>query len=228
MHLLLLEDDLMLGNSMQKALKLAGFQVTWLRQGETVARQVQEHDYDALLLDLGLPGTDGMTVLQQLRQAGSDVPVLIVSARQTVDDRIGGLNGGADDYITKPFDLNELLARVHALIRRRQGRSQPQLNLGTLSLDPIKREVRLRGQVLDLSTREYDLLHHLMQRPGAVLSREQLEARLYGWHEDVNSNAVEVHLHHLRRKVGSDWIKNVRGVGYKLVDASVACSQSTP
>ena len=161
-------------------------------------------------------------VLQRLRKGGDHLPVLIVSARHTVEDRIGGLNLGADDYITKPFDLNELIARLHALIRRNQGRSQPLLHCGALQLDPIRREASLAGQALELSQREFDLLEHLMERPGAVLSREQLEARLYGWQEEVASNAIEVHLHHLRRKLGSSWIKNVRGVGYKLVDASGA------
>ncbi|MEO0003593.1 MAG: hypothetical protein RLZZ22_1285 [Pseudomonadota bacterium] len=221
MRLLLAEDDDMLGSSMQKALKLAGFQVDWVRDGAAVLSTVAD-GHDALLLDLGLPGLDGLQVLQALRQRGQHLPVLIVSARQTVEDRISGLNRGADDYITKPFDLNELIARLHALIRRNQGRSQPVLNFGALQLDPIRREAWLAGQGLELSQREFDLLEHLLERPGTVLSREQLEARLYGWQEEVASNAIEVHLHHLRRKLGSDWIKNVRGVGYKLVDASAA------
>ncbi len=222
MRLLLAEDDDMLGSSMQKALKLAGFQTDWVKDGAAVLTAASTASYDALLLDLGLPGIDGLQVLQSLRQRGNHLPVLIVSARQTVQDRIGGLNCGADDYITKPFDLNELVARLHALIRRNQGRSQPVLNCGALVLDPIRREARLSGQPLELSQREFDLLEHLMEHPGAVLSREQLESRLYGWQEEVASNAIEVHLHHLRRKLGSDWIKNVRGVGYKLVDASAA------
>lgn len=222
MRLLLAEDDDMLGSSMHKALKLAGFQVSWVKDGPAVLSTAGSGSFDALLLDLGLPEMDGLQVLKSLRQRGNHLPVLIVSARQTVDDRIGGLNLGADDYITKPFDLNELVARLHALIRRNQGRSAPLLHCGTLQLDPIRREASLAGQPLDLSQREFDLLEHLMERPGAVLSREQLESRLYGWQEEVASNAIEVHLHHLRRKLGSSWIKNVRGVGYKLVDASSA------
>lgn len=222
MRLLLAEDDAMLGSSMQQALKLAGFQVSWVKDGPAVLDAAATGNHDALLLDLGLPGLDGLQVLKSLRQRGHDLPVLIVSARQTVEDRIGGLNLGADDYITKPFDLNELIARLHALIRRNQGRSQPLLHCGALQLDPIRREASLAGQALELSQREFDLLEHLMERPGTVLSREQLEARLYGWQEEVASNAIEVHLHHLRRKLGSSWIKNVRGVGYKLVDASGA------
>jgi len=222
MRLLLAEDDAMLGASMHKALKLAGFQVDWVRDGPTALARSRAEPYDALLLDLGLPGQDGLQVLQALRQGANHLPVLIVSARNTVEDRIGGLNVGADDYITKPFDLQELIARIHALIRRNQGRSQPQLVVGALQLDPIRREARLAAQPLELSQREFDLLQHLMERPGAVLSREQMEERLYGWQEEVASNAIEVHLHHLRRKLGSDWIKNVRGVGYKLVDATPA------
>jgi len=218
MRLLLAEDDAMLGTSMHKALKMAGFHVDWVRDGLAAQKAVREQPYDALLLDIGLPQLDGLQVLQQMRKSGQHLPVLIVSARNTVDDRIGGLNYGADDYITKPFDLNELIARIHALIRRNKGRSQPTLAVGTLSLDPIRREALLDGQALDLSQREFDVLHHLMEHPGAVLSREQLEQRLYGWQEEVASNAIEVHLHHLRRKLGSTWIKNVRGVGYKLVD----------
>ena len=220
MRLLLAEDDAMLGSSMQQALKLAGFQVSWVKDGPAVLETAGAQTHDALLLDLGLPGLDGLQVLRSLRQRGHHLPVLIVSARQTVEDRIGGLNLGADDYITKPFDLNELIARLHALIRRNQGRSQPLLHCGALQLDPLRREASLAGQALELSQREFDLLEHLMERPGTVLSREQLEARLYGWQEEVASNAIEVHLHHLRRKLGSSWIKNVRGVGYKLVDAS--------
>lgn len=218
MRLLLAEDDTMLGTSMHKALKLAGFHVDWVRDGVAAQKAVHEQSFDALLLDIGLPQLDGLQVLQQMRKGGQHLPVLIVSARNTVDDRITGLNVGADDYITKPFDLNELIARIHALIRRNKGRSQPTLTVGALSLDPIRREARLDGQALDLSQREFDVLHHLMEHPGAVLSREQLEQRLYGWQEEVASNAIEVHLHHLRRKLGSNWIKNVRGVGYKVID----------
>ena len=214
----------MLGSSMHQALKLAGFQVDWVRDGPAVLEATRDQIYAALLLDLGLPGRDGLQVLRVLRQGGNHLPVLIVSARQTVEDRIGGLNGGADDYITKPFDLNELIARLHALIRRNQGRSQPTLRVGALQLDPIRREARLGDSPIEFSQREFDLLQHLMERPGAVLSREQLEERLYGWQEEVASNAIEVHLHHLRRKLGSDWIKNVRGVGYKIVDATPANS----
>lgn len=222
MRILLVEDDAMLGAGMQKALKLVNFQVDWVRDGLAAETAVHQQRYDAMLLDIGLPQMDGLEVLQKLRKANDHLPVLIVSARHTVQDRIGGLNAGADDYIIKPFDLDELVARLHALIRRNQGRSQPVLQAGVLSLDPVRREAHLAGQPLDLSQREFDLLHHLMERPGSVLSREQLERRLYGWQDEVASNAIEVHLHHLRRKLGVDWIRNVRGVGYKLVDASAS------
>lgn len=209
----------MLGHGMVQALTLARFQVDWVRDGLT-AQQTWRKGYDALLLDLGLPHADGLQLLASLRSAGSDVPVLVVSARDAVSDRIGGLNAGADDYITKPFDLDELVARIHALLRRHQGHPSALLRLGPLNLDPVRREVRLGDTPLDLAPREFDLLHHLLERPGAVLSREQLEQRLYGWQDEVASNAIEVHLHHLRRKLGTAWIRNVRGVGYKLVDGS--------
>jgi DNA-binding response OmpR family regulator len=220
MRLLLVEDDAMLGAGMQQALKLANFQVDWVRDGLAAATVLPQQRYDAMVLDIGLPQLDGLQLLQQLRNAANHLPVLIVSARHAVQDRVGGLNAGADDYITKPFDLDELVARLHALIRRNQGRSQSVLQVGTLALDPMRREARISEQQLELSQREFDLLQHLMERPGAVLSREQLEQRLYGWQDEVASNAIEVHVHHLRRKLGPDWIRNVRGVGYKLVDAS--------
>lgn len=220
MRLLLVEDDAMLGAGMQQALKLANFQVDWVRDGLAAATVLPQQRYDAMVLDIGLPQLDGLQLLQQLRNAANHLPVLIVSARHAVQDRVGGLNAGADDYITKPFDLDELVARLHALIRRNQGRSQSVLQVGTLALDPMRREARISEQQLELSQREFDLLQHLMERPGAVLSCEQLEQRLYGWQDEVASNAIEVHVHHLRRKLGPDWIRNVRGVGYKLVDAS--------
>jgi DNA-binding response OmpR family regulator len=217
MRLLLVEDDAMIGRAMRQGLGDAGFVVDWVTDGRAAELALANGVYDLALLDLGLPGKDGMALLRELRGRRDAVPVLIVTARDAVADRIAGLNEGADDYVLKPFDLDELVARVRALLRRRSGSAGPLLECGTLHLDPVKREVRLRGEPLTLSAKEFALLETLMQRPGAVLSREQLEDALYGWEREVGSNAVEVHLHNLRRKLGPDVIRNVRGVGYKVV-----------
>ncbi|MGS5086403.1 response regulator [Hydrogenophaga sp. A37] len=217
MKLLLAEDDVMLGTSMEKGLAFAGFQVDWVRMGNQTIDALSTHSYDVVLLDIGLPQVDGLQILRWMRKEGQHTPVMLVTARDAVPDRVAGLNLGADDYLTKPFDLDELCARIHALARRPAGRGQPHLQLGRLELHPIEREVRLAGTALALSQREFDLLAAFMRQPGAVLSVAQLESQLYGWGEDIVSNAVEVHLHHLRRKLGEPWIVNVRGVGYKLV-----------
>ena len=209
----------MLGRSMERGLRMAGFSVDWAHDGLQTQAALREQEYEVVLLDIGLPGLDGLQLLQWLRAQDRPVPVLVVSARDAVSDRVAGLNLGADDYLTKPFDLDELVARVHALARRRAGRAQPELQFGRLIMRPLRREALLDNQPVSLAAREYDLLLALMENPGTVLSREQLESRLYGWHEEVASNAVEVHVHHLRRKLGTAWIKNVRGVGYKLVAA---------
>ncbi|OYY94330.1 MAG: DNA-binding response regulator [Hydrogenophilales bacterium 28-61-23] len=218
MKLLLAEDDPMIGASMEQGLCLAGFAVDWARDGKAAEEALRSGNYALLLLDLGLPRQDGLTLLKKIRQLENTVPVLVVTARDAVADRIAGLNLGADDYLVKPFDLDELIARVHALIRRQSGRVRSELRLGGLCLDPVQREVHLDGARLALSQREFTLLEALMERPGAVLSKEQLEARIYGWQDEVMSNAVEVHLHNLRRKLGVAWIRNVRGVGYKVVE----------
>ena len=218
MKLLLAEDDPMIGASMVRGLKLAGFVVDWVRDGRAARAALDGGGYGLLLLDLGLPLLDGVALLKELRSGNRDIPVLVVTARDTVADRISGLNLGADDYLTKPFDLDELIARVHALQRRHLGRKQPEMRLGALCVNPLSREAMLDGKPLPLSQREFSLLAALIEQPGAVLSREQLEDRLYGWDEEVASNAVEVHLHNLRRKLGTAWIRNVRGVGYKLVE----------
>lgn len=218
MKLLLAEDDPMIGASMLRGLKLAGFVVDWVRDGRAARAALESGGYGLLLLDLGLPQVDGVALLRELRRVNLDIPVLVVTARDTVADRISGLNLGADDYLTKPFDLDELIARVHALQRRHLGRKQPEMRLGALCVNPLSREATLEGRPLSLSQREFSLLAALFEKPGAVLSREQLEDRLYGWDEEVASNAVEVHLHNLRRKLGPAWIRNVRGVGYKLVE----------
>jgi two-component system response regulator QseB len=218
MKLLLAEDDPMIGASMEQGLQLAGFTVDWTRDGKAAEDAIQTGGYALLLLDLGLPRQDGLTLLKKIRQTKNALPVLIVTARDAVADRVAGLNLGADDYLVKPFDLDELIARVRALTRRQVGRVRPEMQLGKLSLDPVQREVRLDGQPLALSQREFTLLEALMERPGTVLSKEQLEAHLYGWQDEVMSNAIEVHLHNLRRKLGVEWIRNVRGVGYKIVE----------
>lgn len=222
MKLLLAEDDPMIGTSMARGLKLAGFVVDWVRDGRAARTALESGDYNLLLLDLGLPVLDGVSLLKDLRRNNCTLPVLVVTARDAVADRISGLNLGADDYLTKPFDLDELIARVHALQRRFLGRTQPEMRLGTLTVNPLSREAAIDGRPLSLSQREFSLLAALIEKPGAVLSREQLEDRLYGWEEEVSSNAIEVHLHNLRRKLGMDWIRNVRGVGYKLVEPAAA------
>jgi len=217
MRLLLVEDDRMIGKALQQGLTDAGFTVDWVTDGLSAERALTNGVYQLAVLDLGLPGKDGMTVLRELRARRDHLPVLVVTARDAVADRIAGLNAGADDYVLKPFDLDEVVARLRALARRQAGSGLPLLECGGLVLDPVRRELRLHDEPVSLSAREFSLLQALMQRPGAVLSREQLEDALYGWQQEVGSNAVEVHLHHLRRKLGTDTIRNVRGVGYKVV-----------
>jgi two-component system response regulator QseB len=214
MRVLLVEDDPMIGDSVRQGLRQDGFSVDWVRDGEEAELVLADEAYAVVLLDLGLPGASGLELLTRLRRRGNEVAVLILTARDAVSDRIDGLDAGADDYLVKPFDLDELAARIRAVLRRRSGRAQPLLAHGTLSLNPATHEVRYQGRRLNLSGREFNLLHALLERPGAVLSREQLEERLYGWGEEVGSNAVEVHIHHLRKKLGRDVILNVRGVGY--------------
>ena len=217
MRLLLVEDDRMIGRAMRQGLADAGFTVDWVTDGRSAEGALGDGVYDLVLLDLGLPGKDGMSLLRDLRRRHDPVPVLIVTARDDVADRIAGLNEGADDYVLKPFNLDELVARVRALLRRRAGTGAPLLACGSLVLDPVRREAQLGGAPVSLSAKEFALLETLMQRPGAVLSREQLENAIYGWQQEIGSNAVEVHLHNLRRKLGPDTIRNVRGVGYKVV-----------
>jgi DNA-binding response OmpR family regulator len=219
MRLLLIEDDPMIGRAMREGLRHAGFATDWVTDGRAAELALANGVYDLAILDLGLPEKDGMTLLRELRARRDQLPVLVATARDAVADRIAGLNAGADDYVLKPFDLDELIARVRALLRRHAGAGDPVLACGSLTMDTVHREVRHAGEPVSLSAREFALLEALMQRPGAVLSREQLEDAVYGWDEEVGSNAVEVHLHHLRRKVGAETILNVRGVGYKVVAA---------
>jgi two-component system response regulator QseB len=216
MRLLVVEDDPMIGASIRTGLRQEGYTVDWVRDGDAADLATTTNAYDAILLDLGLPGKSGLDLLAQWRRKQDTVPILIITARDSVEDRIVGLDTGADDYLVKPFDLNELAARLRALLRRRSGRATPVIEHGSLSLDPATHEVRLNGDPIKLSGREFALLHALLQDPGVPLSRSQLEDRLYGWNEEIGSNAVEVHIHALRRKIGSELIRNVRGVGYMV------------
>ena len=214
MHILLAEDDLLLGDGLRAGLRQLGFQVDWVRDGEAAERELRAQPYAAAVLDLGLPQKDGMEVLAAVRRAGITVPVLVLTARDAVPERIRGLDIGADDYVIKPVDLNELAARLRALVRRAHGQPQECLSAQDVVLDPAARSVRQAGAAVGLSTREFDLLQAFMLNVDRVLSREQLEQHLYSWGHEVESNAVEVHIHNLRRKLGTPLIQTVRGVGY--------------
>lgn len=214
MRLLLVEDDPMIGDGVQRGLRQEGHTVDWVRDGAAAQLALAEGVHEMLLLDLGLPHLSGLDLLAGLRRQGVELPVLVITARDAVADRVKGLDAGADDYLVKPFDLDELSARIRALMRRRGGRASPLIEHGALTLDPATRAVTLDGRPVSLSGREFALLHALLERPGMPLSRAQLEERLYGWGEEVESNAVEVHIHSLRRKLGAAWIRNVHGVGY--------------
>ncbi|HEV2611759.1 MAG TPA: response regulator transcription factor [Noviherbaspirillum sp.] len=216
MKILLVEDDLMIGENIQIALDGEGIAVDWVTSGSEAEAAVGTQAYDALLLDLGLPQKDGIEVLRGLRARGKTLPVLVITARDTVPDRVRGLNSGADDYLVKPFDLEELIARLHALVRRARGRTEPVYRNGDVEVNAATREVMAEGRQVILSAREWAILDALIARPGAILSRAQLEERLYGWSGDVESNAVEVYIHGLRKKLGQQLIINVRGVGYMV------------
>jgi DNA-binding response OmpR family regulator len=216
MRILLVEDDELLGDGLAAGLRHCGYNVDWLRDGEQARSALATEDYAALVLDLGLPRVDGMSLLRGLRAGGNATPVLILTARDSTWDKVGGLDGGADDYLVKPVDLDELAARLRALTRRASGQSSPLLHAREVELDPAARRVRLRGEPVELSAREFAILEQLMRNAGRMISRAQLESALYGWGEGVESNAVEVHIHHLRRKLGADLIRTVRGVGYLL------------
>ena len=218
MRLLVIEDDPMIGTAVRTGLLQAGFAVDWVTDGGAAHVALRDGTYDLAVLDLGLPGKDGMAILAALRMASNSIPILIASARDTVRDRIQGLEAGADDYVLKPFDLDELIARVRALLRRHAGNASPLLRCGRLALDPVRKLVTCAGEPIELSAKEFAILEALMQRPGAVLSRQKLEESIYGWGREIASNAVEVHLHHLRRKLGTSVIRNVRGVGYRVAE----------
>ncbi|MDA8329080.1 MAG: response regulator [Betaproteobacteria bacterium] len=216
MRLLLVEDDPMIGESMHEALTGENYAVDWVRDGRSAELALGNGVYDLLLLDLGLPKKQGLQVLSEYRQRGGMLPVLIITARDATVDRVAGLDTGADDYLVKPFDLDELFARVRALLRRHAGRAQPVIVSGELTLNPASHEVFLGGKLLSLSAREFALLYALLDPPGRVLSLAELEEKLYGWDREIDSNTVEVYIHHLRKKLGTDFIRNVRGVGYKV------------
>lgn len=217
MRILLVEDDAALGEGIRVALKPEAYTVDWVQDGASALHALTHEDFALAVLDLGLPRMDGLQVLQRLRAAANPVPVLVLTARDAVPDRVRGLDLGADDYVVKPVDLNELAARLRALVRRAHGQPHERLVAQNVELDPAARTVHKDGLPVALSTREFDLLHALMLSAGRVLTREQLEERLYAWGREVESNAVEVHVHHLRRKLGAALIQTVRGIGYSVL-----------
>jgi two-component system, OmpR family, response regulator QseB len=217
MRVLIVEDDPMIGRALAAGLEESGYAADWVRDGIAAELALSQGTYDLALLDLGLPRKDGLEVLKTLRRANIHVPVVVISARHSLSDRIAGLDSGADDYLPKPFDLDEVLARMRAVFRRHAGRGAPDVSYGALTLDPANRVVRFRGEPVALSSREFAILEALMRHPGELVTREKLLDSVYGWGAEVESNAIEVHLHHLRRKLCPELILNVRGVGYRLV-----------
>jgi two-component system, OmpR family, response regulator len=216
MRIILVEDDELLGEGIEAGLKQQSYIVDWFQQGNPALLSLQHESYDAMVLDLGLPDITGLELLQRLRKQGSQLPVLILTAMDGVEDRIAGLDAGADDYLTKPFDLDEVYARIRALIRRMGGRAEPLIDYLNVQLNPAAHTVSQNGKAVDLSRREYSVLLELLENTGRVLSRTRLEESLYSMDDDVGSNAVEVHIHHLRKKLGSDLVRTVRGVGYTI------------
>lgn len=216
MRLLLVEDDAMIGEAVLQVLRTEHYAVDWVRDGSMADEALRSEQYDLVLLDLGLPRRDGLEVLRSLRARRNTVPVLVATARDAVGDRIAGLDAGADDYVVKPYDTDELLARIRALIRRSAGRGEPVFEHKGVSLNPATREATVHGQPVSLSAREWAVLEPLLARPGVVLSRTQLEEKLFSWKDDVSSNAVEVYIHGVRKKLGSDLIQTVRGLGYLI------------
>lgn len=219
MRILLIEDDPLLGDGLQAGLRASGFQVDWVRDGVAAEHELVQQAHAAAVLDLGLPRKDGLDVLASVRQKGIHIPILVLTARDAVPDRVRGLDIGADDYVVKPVDLHELAARLRAIVRRAHGQPQDLLLAQGIELNPAARTVRTAAGDVSLNTREFDLLHALMLNAGRVLSREQLEQHLYSWGQEVESNAIEVHIHHLRRKLGPEVIQTVRGVGYRIPKA---------
>ena len=216
MRILLVEDDPELGDGLTVGLRQAGFAVDWLRDGHATDLALRDESFDLVVLDLGLPRLSGMEVLKRARDRGQSLPILILTARDATGDKVSGLDAGADDYLVKPIDLDELSARIRALTRRSAGRAAPLLVHGELAIDLAAHRVTLAGQAVELSGREFSLLHMLLENAGRVLTRSQLEQSLYGWHDEPDSNALEVHIHHLRKKLGSELIRTLRGVGYTI------------
>jgi len=216
MRILLVEDDPQLGDGLMVGLRQAGFAVDWVRDGRAADLALSTETFDLVVLDLGLPRLSGMEVLKRARDRGRTVPVLILTARDATGDKVAGLDAGADDYLVKPVDIDELTARIRALTRRSAGRAAPLLTHGDLALDPAAHSVTLAGQPVELASREFALLQMLLESAGRVLTRSQLEQSLYGWGDEPDSNALEVHIHHLRRKLGSELIRTLRGVGYTI------------
>lgn len=216
MRLLLIEDDTMIGESVLDLLREEGYAVDWVQDGDIAISVLEHENYDLIVLDLGLPNCDGLTVLKILRDRKDRTPILVATAHDAIPERIEVLDTGADDYIVKPYDLGEMLARIRSLIRRSMGRAEPAYECSGVRIDPANRIVTVEGNIVVVSAREWAILELLLARPGSVLSRKQLEERLYGWKDSVSSNAIEVHIHSLRRKIGVDLIQNVRGVGYMI------------
>ncbi len=214
MRVLLVEDDPLLGSGVQTGLRQNGYAVDWVKDGMAALSALDAESYDLAVLDVGLPGMSGLEVLTKLRESGQDIPVIILTARDTIDDRIKGLDLGADDYLVKPFDLDELTARIRALLRRSYGRSNPMLCYGPLELDPSSMTVRRDGDLVKVSRKEFTILHTLLENQGKLMSRQKLEESLYSWKDDVDSNTIEVHIHHLRKKMPDGLIRTVRGIGY--------------
>ncbi|MBG7602831.1 MAG: response regulator transcription factor [Gammaproteobacteria bacterium] len=216
MRILLVEDDALLGEGIQTGLAQDGYTVDWLKDGRVADKALQHEEFDLLVLDLNLPGLSGLDLLKALRSRESDIPVLILTARDTVSDRIAGLDCGADDYMVKPFDIDELSARMRALLRRSSGRASPYIVNGELCIDPSSHRVTMNGREVALSQREFAILELLAANAGRALPRSRIEESLYGWESDVGSNALEVHIHHLRKKLDNNWIRTIRGVGYMM------------
>jgi len=219
MRILLVEDDELLGDGLRAGLVQYGYAVDWLKDGLSADQALKTETFELVVLDLGLPKMLGVTVLQNLRARGQTMPVLILTARESIEDRVKGLDSGADDYLTKPFDLDELCARLRALQRRFSSRAEPHITHNNIILDPAAHTVSLNGSIINVSRREFALLHKLLENAGRVLSREHLTQSLYGWGEDVDSNALEVHIHNLRKKFGQEFIHTIRGIGY-MIDKS--------